>query len=191
MRKEIARVKLTSGNGGYFDPITRIHLTHGDPEKPVYSGMNVSGLQAAVRNRRISVVSGSLGEFIPPFKLIRNNSGKVVLAPNTVKTKARPVIKKARAEKVKPAPFPVEEIKEEPVVEKVEEIHVEEPVSNPFAEEEVVQEEISAIHGEAISSDTEVVSIVQEEVQEEAIEEVKEESNITEETKKSKKKKKK
>ena len=85
MRKVIARVKLNPGQGGYFDPITRIHLTHGDPERDVYAGMNTEGLKAAVRNKRISLVSGSLGEFIPPFKLVKQANGKVVLIANNQK----------------------------------------------------------------------------------------------------------
>lgn len=90
MRKVIARVKLNPGQGGYFDPITRIHLTHGDPERDVYAGMNTEGLKTAVRNKRISLVSGSLGEFIPPFKLIKQADGKVVLVANNQKKNIQP-----------------------------------------------------------------------------------------------------
>ena len=77
MKQEIARIKLNPGQGGYFDPITRIHLTHGDPIKVVYAGMNTTGLKAAVRSKRISIISGSLGDFSPPFKLIKGKDGKV------------------------------------------------------------------------------------------------------------------
>lgn len=85
MKRVIARIKLNPGQGGYFDPITRIHLTHGDPERDVYAGMNTEGLKQAVRNKRISLVSGSLGDFIPPFKLVRQSDGKVVLVANNQK----------------------------------------------------------------------------------------------------------
>lgn len=85
MKKVIARVKLNPGQGGYFDPITRIHLTHGDPERDVYAGMNTEGLRQAIRNKRISLVSGSLGEFVPPFKLVKQADGKIVLVANNQK----------------------------------------------------------------------------------------------------------
>ena len=82
MKKVIAKIKLNPGQGGYFDPITRIHLTYGSPEREVYAGMNTEGLKAAVRNKRISLVSGSLGEFVPPFKLVKQANGKVALVVN-------------------------------------------------------------------------------------------------------------
>ena len=77
VKQEIARIKLNPGQGGYFDPITRIHLTHGDPIRTVYAGMNTTGLKAAVRSKRISIISGSLGDFSPPFRLVKGKDGKV------------------------------------------------------------------------------------------------------------------
>ena len=82
MRKVIARIRLNPGQGGYFDPISRIHLTYGDPERDIYSDMNVSGIKAAIRNKRISLVSGSLGDLSPAFKLVRRPDGKVALIAN-------------------------------------------------------------------------------------------------------------
>ena len=117
MRKVIARVKLNPGQGGYFDPISRIHLTHGDPEKDIYSDMNVSGIKAAVRNKRISLVSGSLGDISPAFKLIRRPDGKVALiannqekvvetsAPKTIEPKKFENVIKVREEYKKPVEF--------------------------------------------------------------------------------------
>ena len=159
MRQEIARVKLTPGSGGYFDPITRIHLTHGSPEKPVYSGMNVAGLQAAVRNRRISVISGSLGDFVPPFKLVKNNDGRVVLVPNRTaqeqKTKKK-VAKKVAEPTVKTTEDTVKEVSamkpQEIVAEPV--IKTTEPISEP---------EVEAIYEENITEETtERVEITEE-----------------------------
>ena len=83
VKKVIAKIRLNPGQGGYFDPITRIHLTYGSPEGEVYAGMNTEGLKAAVRNKRISLVSGSLGEFVPPFKLVKQSNGKVALVVNS------------------------------------------------------------------------------------------------------------
>lgn len=105
MRKVIAKVKLNPGQGGYFDPITRIHLTHADPEKEIYAGMNTEGLKTAIRNRRISLISGSLGDFTPPFKLVKQADGKVVLVMNNQKKVVQPAINKKRIEHQ----FPVKE----------------------------------------------------------------------------------
>lgn len=123
MKKVIARVKLNPGQGGYFDPITRIHLTHGDPERDVYAGMNTEGLKQAVRNKRITLVSGSLGEFVPPFKLVRQADGKVVLVANNQKKNVQPDvavkkddITKAVVEQKKEVKQPVEDKKAKPVI---------------------------------------------------------------------------
>ena len=125
MRKVIARVKLNPGQGGYFDPISRIHLTHGDPEKDIYSDMNVSGIKAAVRNKRISLISGSLGDISPAFKLIRRPDGKVALiannqekvvetsVPKTIEPKKSENVLKVREEYKKPVePVKVETAQE-------------------------------------------------------------------------------
>lgn len=161
-RQVIAKIKLNPGKGGYFDPITRIHLTHGDSEKPVFAGMNTTNLRKAVRDKRITITSGSLGEFTPPFKLVKNADGKVVLAPN-VETKAEKVTikeekktsqkkdEKKAEEKVKEAPINEETIAapepsvEEPAKEevKVEEVKVEAEVETE-AETEVKSEEPEA-----------------------------------------------
>lgn len=82
MKQPIARIRLNPGQGGFFDPVTRIHLTHGDPVKDIYAGMNTEGLKAAIRSKRISLISGSLGASVAPFKLIRRQDGKVVIVPN-------------------------------------------------------------------------------------------------------------
>lgn len=99
MKKVIARVRLNPGQGGYFDPITRIHLTHGDPERDVYAGMNTEGLKSAVRNKRISLISGSLGEFVPPFKLVRQSNGKVILVTNDQKKHQQQKVEKLSVKK--------------------------------------------------------------------------------------------
>lgn len=108
VKQEIARIKLNPGQGGYFDPITRIHLTHGDPIKIVYAGMNTTGLKAAVRSKRISIISGSLGDFSPPFRLIKGKDGKVKFEWIKKGDKKAPVKKTSKAHKevidVKPQP---------------------------------------------------------------------------------------
>jgi len=133
VKQVIAKVKLNPGNGGYFDPVTRIHLTHGSPIGNVYAGMNVTGLQAAVRSRRISVVEGSLGKFEAPFKLVKANDGKVVLAVNKPEENTGKQEKAPEPKKVEKKETKAEEPKVTPVVE--------EPKAAPIVEESVEQKE--------------------------------------------------
>lgn len=108
MQKVIAKIRLNPGHGGFFDPITRIHLTHGEPEADVLAGMNTTALKAAVKNRRISLISGSLGEYTPPFKLIRNANGKIAIVANQPKEE-QPAQKLSPKKEVKPKAEPVKE----------------------------------------------------------------------------------
>lgn len=169
MKKVIARVKLNPGQGGYFDPITRIHLTHGDPERDIYAGMNTEGIRAAVRSKRISLVSGSLGNFVAPFKLIKTADGKVVLVDNKVT-------------KSKDQQFAEKKIQQrkEAVVEPKKE--VEQPVINPFKAATTIPDLKLDIPSEEVKEEIkeEVKKIVQE--PEVVVEEVSEQSQDEEET---------
>lgn len=147
MRKVIAKVKLNPGQGGYFDPITRIHLTHADPEKEIYAGMNTEGLKTAIRNKRISLISGSLGDFTPPFKLVKQANGKIVLVMNNQKKVVQPAVNKKQVES-KPSvkeEIPVNDkeipvtIPDKQIVEITEPVTVEQPVveEQPTVEEQL------------------------------------------------------
>ena len=142
--KIIAKIKLNPGNGGYFDPISRIHLTHGNPFADVLAGTNTTGLKKAVWNRRISLISGSLGPIEPPFKLVKDASGRMVLVPNNTENKKQEEVK---VEKPKKEELKVEEVKEE-IVEEVKEEKVEEPVVEE-TKEEIVEETAEEIVEEA------------------------------------------
>ena len=153
-RQVIAKVKLNPGKGGYFDPITRIHLTHGDSEKPVFAGMNTTNLRKAVHDKRIKITSGSLGEFTPPFKLMRNADGKVVLAPNTVEAKAETVKEEKKVVPEKKEDKKVEnEVKETPIKEEVP-VTPEPTVEEPVKEEAEVEVEETKV--EEAETETEV-----------------------------------
>lgn len=160
--KVIAQVKLNPGKGGYFDPISRIHLTHGNPFADVYAGTNTTGLKQAVYNKRISLISGSLGVIEPPFKLVKGKDGRMVLVPNK--------------------PNKIEEVKEQP---KKEEAKVETPapVEEVKVEEPVVEEAAPEVE--------EATEEIKEEIVEEVSEEVEEAKEDEEPTKKKKNKKKK
>lgn len=60
MRSVLAKVRLTTGNVGWYDPLTNIHLTIQKPEAYVYEGMNTKNLAQGVRYKTITVVDGSL-----------------------------------------------------------------------------------------------------------------------------------
>lgn len=161
--KVIAQVKLNPGKGGYFDPISRIHLTHGNPFADVYAGTNTTGLKQAVYNKRISLISGSLGVIEPPFKLVKGKDGRMVLVPNK--------------------PNKVEEVKEQPKKEEAK-VETSAPVEEVKVEEPVVEEIVPKVEETAEEIKEEII----EEVSEEA-EEVKEDEEPTKKKKNKKKKK--
>lgn len=56
----IATVRLAPGQVGFYDDLTRIHLTIQNPEKHVLSGHNTTNLKTAVRSKRLLLLNGSL-----------------------------------------------------------------------------------------------------------------------------------
>lgn len=60
MKKIIAVVKLSRNKIGYYDPLTRIHLTIADPTAEVASDLNVSNLKEALKYGVIQVIKGDL-----------------------------------------------------------------------------------------------------------------------------------
>lgn len=60
MSKRIATIKLAPGNVGFFDELTRIHLTLSSPMAEVFEGMNTTNLKKGVRYKTIEVIDGSL-----------------------------------------------------------------------------------------------------------------------------------
>lgn len=60
MKKIIAVVKLSRNKIGYYDPLTRIHLTIADPTAEVTSDLNVSNLKEALKYGVIQVTKGDL-----------------------------------------------------------------------------------------------------------------------------------
>ena len=155
MKQVIARIKLNPGQGGFFDPITRIHLTHGDPVRDVYAGMNTEGLKAAVRNKRISLISGSLGNNVAPFKFVRRQDGKVVIMSNKIQETVQqeetaPKIK-AKAGNVSKKPKPVLKTQPSLPAEPVEKPVVETP-SVTTTEETKEPDTISVVNGSATAT---------------------------------------
>lgn len=80
-RTPIAEIALMPGQGGYWDPLSRIHLTAGNPHTIVYGGTNCAQLRRSVKAGRIRLVWGTLGSHVSPFKVELVN-GKYVIAAN-------------------------------------------------------------------------------------------------------------
>lgn len=105
MRAPIAKIKISAGNPGWYDPLTNIHLTITRPSAFVYEGQNVSNVKKAVAHKLVYVIEGDLD---------------VVAKELPIAEPVREVIKKStkteKAEKIEK----VEEVKveeNEPVVE--------------------------------------------------------------------------
>lgn len=56
----IAIIKLARGEVGFYDDLTRIHLTLSRPSADVYDNMNTAKLRRGVSGRVIELVAGSL-----------------------------------------------------------------------------------------------------------------------------------
>ena len=145
MREVIATIKLAAGRVGFYDELSRIHLTLGAPTAHVYSGTNCARLRRAVRDGVIRLVDGTLGGEIPPFKIVKVGD-KLKLASN-IQEEIKPVFKEAA--KLEEAVAPVENVKVEdggdakdakPEEIKTEEVKAEEPVEEA-KEEAPVEEE--------------------------------------------------
>ena len=60
MRTPIAKIRISAGNPGWYDPLTNIHLTITRPEAFVYEGQNVTNIKTAVAYKLVSVIEGEL-----------------------------------------------------------------------------------------------------------------------------------
>lgn len=72
--EQIAVIKLAPGQVGYYDELSRIHLTIGNPERVIYAGTNCSQLRKSVKSGRLRLISGSLGEDKIPTKIHKPSS---------------------------------------------------------------------------------------------------------------------
>jgi hypothetical protein len=144
-KNTIAVVQLSPGEVGYYDELSRIHLTIGHPAEAVEAGTNCTQLRRSVKSGRLRLVSGSLGAEVPPFKFVRDG-GRYVLTKNdetapsivVAKPKEAAAEVKVAAEENKAAEAKAEEVKEKPAT-KAKKTKKEEVVE--AAAEEAVAEE--------------------------------------------------
>lgn len=108
MRAPIAKIRISAGNPGWYDPLTNIHLTITRPEAFVYEGQNVTNIKNAVAYKLVSVIEGEL-----EAQLIEAETAPIVKE----EVKVEEVVEEVR-----------EVVTEEPVVEEVvEEVKEEKP----------------------------------------------------------------
>ena len=118
MRAPIAKIRISAGNPGWYDPLTNIHLTITRPDAFVYEGQNVTNIKTAVSFKLVHVIEGEL-EPIKESPIITTDKveeevGEVITEVEETEDKEESQI--PAEEEVK------EEIIEEESVEKVEEV---------------------------------------------------------------------
>ena len=96
MRAPIAKIRISAGNPGWYDPLTNIHLTITRPDAFVYEGQNVTNIKTAVSFKLVHVIEGEL----EPIK-------------------ESPITTTEKVEVKEESQAPVEEIEKEEVVEEV------------------------------------------------------------------------
>lgn len=70
-RKRIATIKLNSGQGGFYDELTNIHLTVANPIAHLYAGQNLTNIRKGVAVGHLNLTEGTLGPDPRPYRLIR------------------------------------------------------------------------------------------------------------------------
>ena len=124
MRAPIAKIRISAGNPGWYDPLTNIHLTITRPDAFVYEGQNVTNIKTAVSFKLVHVIEGEL----EPIK------ESPVTTTEKVEEEVREVITEAEEVEVKEeSQAPAEEIEKEEVVEEIVEEVVEEVVEKKAA----------------------------------------------------------
>ena len=139
-KNTIAVIQLAPGEVGYYDELSRIHLTIGHPTEAVEVGTNCTQLRHSVRSGRLRLVSGSLGAEVPPFKFVKRGERYFLAhndnaAPSIVVAKPKEETAEVKAVE---APAKAEAVKEEPVVEEVKE--TKKSTKKAKAEEAVTEE---------------------------------------------------
>lgn len=108
MRAPIAKIRISAGNPGWYDPLTNIHLTLIRPEAFVFEGQNVTNIKNAVAFKLVSVIEGDLDQAIKEVPV-----SNVVREVAPTEEKQTEVIESVKEE--------VTEVKEEKVEEVAEE----------------------------------------------------------------------
>ena len=137
MSRVIATIRLAMGRVAYYDELTRIHLTIDNPIQEIYEGMNLTNIRKGVKNKSLTLLSGSLD--------VKNEDNKNNFIPvDNIKSAINKEEKKVKEVKENKETKLEEEKSKEVIVE-------EEKISEPIVEEKV--EEIKSKESET-ESDT-------------------------------------
>ncbi len=108
-----AIIKLATGNVGFYDNLTRIHLTIASPIAKVLKGMNTTNLENGVRCKTIEVIEGSLYDAIDiPEEEIKPVPPVEESPKKEEPTEEEPVVKEEVEESVTEQPEKEEEVTE-------------------------------------------------------------------------------
>lgn len=108
-----AIIKLATGNVGFYDNLTRIHLTIASPIAKVLKGMNTTNLENGVRCKTIEVIEGSLYDAIDvPEEEVKPIPPVEEPPKKEESTEEEPVVKEEVEESVTEQPEKEEEVTE-------------------------------------------------------------------------------
>ena len=120
MRAPIAKIRISAGNPGWYDPLTNIHLTITRPDAFVYEGQNVTNIKTAVSFKLVHVIEGDL-EPVKESPIITTDKveeevGEVITEVEKTEDKEESQVP---AEEVKEEIIEEESVEKEEVVEEV------------------------------------------------------------------------
>lgn len=142
MAERIATIRLNSGQGGFYDELTNIHLTVGNPIAHLYAGQNFANIRKGIGVGHLILVEGTLGPDPRPYRLVRvGDHMEIDLRPQVfAKKPAKKEVKVELKEEPKAAPEVKDEPKKVDEAPKVEEPPVEKVEEAPKAEKAPVEE---------------------------------------------------
>ena len=143
MAESIATIKLNSGQGGFYDELTNIHLTVANPIARLYAGQNFTNIRKGIAVNHLQLIEGTLGPDPRPFRLVRVGSN-LEIVPNKTEAKAKAKTVEVRLKEEPKAEVKPEKQEETPKTEeKVEEKAPakEEKAAEPAPAAETVKED--------------------------------------------------
>lgn len=120
-KQPIAKIRLASGEVGYYDDYSRIYLSVANPEAYIYPGTNLFQIKRSIKSGRLRLIEGSLSEPVVEKPVVTSGISSpkapevvVEVKPEAIPEEATPVVKEeelAEVEtKVEEASAPAEEI---------------------------------------------------------------------------------
>ena len=91
-KQPIAKIRLASGEVGYYDDYSRIYLSVANPEAYIYPGTNLFQIKRSIKSGRLRLIEGSLSEPVVEQPIVTSGicSPKAPEVVMEVKTEATP-----------------------------------------------------------------------------------------------------